>query len=276
MAVVEPIPGDAARGDGFASPEEIRQYANRIAGAASVALLLDYDGTLVPFTPTPALAAPDDRVLALIGALAARAATAVHLVSGRPRESLENWLGELPVGLHAEHGAWSRDPGTLEWQRHPEVCPVPYDELVTLLERFTTGTPGALIERKSAGLAWHYRLVRPVDANRLVEAMIDEVQSRFPPETVEVLRGEKLVEFRPAGIHKGLIVTRVRAGLPPDTLLVAVGDDATDEDMFAALPPEGVSIHVGPRPSRAALRLRDVEACREFLEGLLNPPPAAP
>ena len=52
-------------------------------------------------------------------------------------------------------------------------------------------------------------------------------------------------------------------------MLVALGDDRTDEDMFAALPPGGLSVHVGPSPSGAALRLRGVAEARAFLRALV-------
>jgi trehalose 6-phosphate synthase/phosphatase len=51
-------------------------------------------------------------------------------------------------------------------------------------------------------------------------------------------------------------------------VIAALGDDATDEDLFAALPPGAESFHVGPRPSRARLRLEDVAAAREVLNAL--------
>ena len=35
----------------------------------------------------------------------------VHVVSGRRRDTLERWLGALPIGLHAEHGFWSPHAG---------------------------------------------------------------------------------------------------------------------------------------------------------------------
>ena len=78
-------------------------------------LLLDYDGTLVPFTATPELARPDAGLLTLLRRLAERPDTEVHIVSGRSREALEQWMGSLPVWLHAEHGLASRDPSTAEW-----------------------------------------------------------------------------------------------------------------------------------------------------------------
>src|SRR3954468_15458302 len=64
----------------------------RLAETDSLLLLLDYDGTLVPFTSTPELARPDGEVLGLLRALAARPDTQVHVVSGRSADTLQEWL----------------------------------------------------------------------------------------------------------------------------------------------------------------------------------------
>ena len=73
-------------------------------------LLFDYDGTLVPIAALPELATPDEALLRLIGELAELPNTEVHIVSGRSRASLEEWLGKLPVWLHVEHGFWLARP----------------------------------------------------------------------------------------------------------------------------------------------------------------------
>ncbi len=72
------------------------------------ALLLDYDGTLVPFAEDPKLAKPDDELLNLLTTLGADPANEVVIISGRPRRDLEDWFGKLPVALVAEHGVWLR------------------------------------------------------------------------------------------------------------------------------------------------------------------------
>jgi trehalose 6-phosphate synthase/phosphatase len=238
--------------------------------APSLLLLLDYDGTLVPFAPSPELAEPDEDLMGLLAELAASPWIFAHLVSGRQRAVLDAWFGQLALGLHAEHGLWSRPPRGLAWQRGAGGEPVPYDEVLALLQRFTDVTPAARIERKSGGLAWHFRLSPPELATRHAGALVEEARRRFPPDRVDVLRGEKVVEFRPAGIHKGLIVARLLEDVAPGALVAAVGDDVTDEDMFVALPANGISIHVGPRASQARLRLHDSGACRAFLRGLLG------
>jgi trehalose 6-phosphate synthase/phosphatase len=65
------------------------------------ALLVDYDGTLVPFVEDPKLARPDHEVLELLTALAASARNDVMIVSGRPRRELEEWFGTLPTSRRA-------------------------------------------------------------------------------------------------------------------------------------------------------------------------------
>ncbi|MGE0555739.1 MAG: bifunctional alpha,alpha-trehalose-phosphate synthase (UDP-forming)/trehalose-phosphatase, partial [Gemmatimonadales bacterium] len=86
-----------------------------LAEARSRLLLLDYDGTLVPFNVEPERAVPDAELLELLRELTRLPETEVHVVSGRPRRFLQRWLGALPLGLHAEHGAWSRPPAASEW-----------------------------------------------------------------------------------------------------------------------------------------------------------------
>jgi len=254
------------------APVEVGAARDRLREAPSLLLLLDYDGTLVPFAPTPDLAYPDDELLQLLQALTRSDRIRVHLVSGRQRPVLEGWLGHLSMGLHAEHGLWSRPAHASVWERGTEIRPVPYDEVLALFRRYTELTPGSHIERKSGGLAWHFRLAPADTARRNADAMVEEARGRFPADVVDVLRGEKVIEIRPAGVHKGRIVTQLRQAVPPDTLMLAVGDDTTDEDMFAALPEDGLAVHVGPRPSSAGVRLKDVAACRAFLRSILAPP----
>jgi trehalose 6-phosphate synthase/phosphatase len=85
---------------------------------------------------------------------------------------------------------------------------------------------------------------------------------------VEVLNGSKVVEIRPQGVTKGLVAARL-LGDGGQRAVLAMGDDRTDEDLFAALPSSGVTIHVGPLPSRARVRLADWRAARDLLRRLL-------
>ncbi len=233
------------------------------------ALLLDYDGTLVPFATAPELARPDPELLELLGALA-RVAPEVHIVSGRSRETVGEWLGHLPVDLWAEHGLWHRARSADGWVAIADPPVGWMAAAAQVMQQFAERTPGSLVERKSRSLAWHYRLA---DAER---GALDAKQlglvltALLRDEPVEILNGHKVVEIRPRGVNKGCVVRHVLAGPDAPARIVALGDDRTDEDMFAALPPSGISVLVGGGPSRATYRLADWRDARALLAGLLD------
>ena len=243
---------------------------DRLRAAPYLVLLLDYDGTLVEFAPTPERAAPDAGALSLLAQLAERPRTEVHIASGRTRQSLAHWLGSLPVWLHAEHGAWSRPPGPGEWTGLPLPLAHWRAPVRRIMDAFAGRTPGALVEEKTAGLAWHYRRAEPaLGAARALE-LEHRLRAVLGEGPLEVVPGAMLVEVRPRAVHKGRIVGPILARVAPSAVLAALGDDRTDEDMFRALPPGAVAIRIGdPRPSAAALRLPDARAARRFLGALL-------
>ena len=115
----------------------------------------------MPYTPTPELARPDAALLELLEELAKRPHTELHVVSGRGREPLEQWLGDLPIGLHAEHGFWSRSAGSHTWVAAAEITGGWREPALAILRDITARTPGSLTEIKSVALAWHYRMADP-------------------------------------------------------------------------------------------------------------------
>jgi trehalose 6-phosphate synthase/phosphatase len=243
-----------------------RGLSSAMRKAQRLVLFLDYDGTLVPLAPHPDLARPDPELMALLAELAADPRIAVHVVSGRDRETLEEWFADLSIGVYAEHGLWARDPHALEWQATVRVDSSWKEKVRPLFDTFTRATPGSFLEEKSAGLAWHYaraeREFGPGQARELRLHLMD-LLSNAP---VQVFAGERVVEIRAQGVSKGLIVARCLASEPADALSVAFGDDMTDEDLFAALPPTGIAIHVGASRSRAPWRVPDPSAVRDLLE----------
>ena len=122
---------------------------------ANLALLLDLDGTLLPFAPTPEAATLDPGAIQLLDALC-RAAVHVVIVSGRPRALLAPMRELAPHAWWiAEHGTWRCD-GSGEW-RGPSPDPE-VSQLTAVLDSFSR-IPGARLEAKSLSLSLHWRLV---------------------------------------------------------------------------------------------------------------------
>jgi trehalose 6-phosphate synthase/phosphatase len=265
-ALSEPMP-DAE--DDAVLPGEPALKA-RAREAEELLLILDYDGTLVPFAGLPQLASPDARLLDLLGKLARRPNTYVHVVSGRDRHTLERWLGSLPIGLHAEHGYWSRLRPDDDWTPlRLEAAPWKA-KAIEIMEHFTATTPGSLVEEKTATVAWHYRMVDPELGDERATTLWHQLASELEGMEAEVLAGDKVIEARTKGIHKGIVATRLVGDAPPNAVTLAIGDDRTDEDLFASLPPDGITVHVGSGRTSARYRLSDYAAVRAFLRGLLG------
>jgi trehalose 6-phosphate synthase/phosphatase len=248
----------------------LRALQSRLQETEDLLLFLDYDGTLVPYTPTPELARPDAALMALLEELTRRPHTEVHVVSGRGREPLEHWLGGLPVALYAEHGFWSRSVGSQTWVPAAEITGEWREAALAILRDITARTPGSLIEIKSVALAWHYRLADQEAGARRANEVRLHLSQLLSNQPVEILAGHKVLEIRPYGVNKGRIIPPMSPERLAATTVLAIGDDRTDEDLFAAVPPDGITVRVGPGPTKARFRLESVSAVRALLRSLVE------
>jgi trehalose 6-phosphate synthase/phosphatase len=237
----------------------------RLNDEVELALLLDYDGTLVPIAPTPELATPPPELLALLEALCSRPRTHVHLVSGRSADALGGWLGHLPLHLWTEHGAYYRSAQDRRSVPTLEISVEWMTDIRRVLDRATARTPGSFVEPKQASLAWHYRGVNPETALQQAQALRLALIEAIGDRDLDVLDGRKVIEVRIRGVSKAIAATWVAANHPPGTAILAIGDDRTDEDLFAALPESSVTVAVGRRKSFAKYHLADDRAVRELL-----------
>lgn len=215
--------------------------------------LLDYDGTLIPFRERPEEAEPDQGLLALLRNLVKDEKNEVIIISGRDRNSLQNWFGTLDLGLVSEHGAWIKKKGG-EWNTIEPLTDEWKEKIRPLLELHVDRTPGAFIEEKEFSMAWHYRRSDPgIGATRAGE-LIDNLLNLTTNLNLQILRGNKVIDIKIAGISKERAVSQWVSKEEWEFVL-AVGDDWTDEDIFAALPDDAYSIKVGFAPSIAKYNL---------------------
>lgn len=234
-------------------------------------LLLDYDGTLVPFAAHPDKAVPGEKLIRLLEDLSSIPQNEVVLISGRTRPELERWFGALELTLVAEHGAWIRPKGASKWE---PVIPLSADWMASvrpLFCSFVGRVPGSLLEEKDFSFAWHYRNAAPRTGARMARELAMALRRAGAGSRLEILEGAKVVEMKNATVGKGRAAARLIRKSRPGFAL-AVGDDRTDEEMFSALPARAYSIKVGTAatgarfflPSRAGVlpllrRLRDAD-----------------
>ncbi|MEE8607307.1 MAG: bifunctional alpha,alpha-trehalose-phosphate synthase (UDP-forming)/trehalose-phosphatase [Nitrospiraceae bacterium] len=228
-------------------------------------LLLDYDGTLVPFVEHPQMAKPAVELLNVLGRLSGDQKTEIVLISGRDRDTLKSWFGTLNIGLVAEHGAWVKkkngdwkisEPLTNEWR--PQILP--------LLEIYADRLPGSFIEQKEFSIVWHYRMADPELSSIKAKELMDDLVRFTANIDIQVLRGSKAVEVRNAGVNKG--IAALRWGSKDFDFMMAIGDDWTDEDLFKVLPETAYSIRVGTTQSYARFNLPSPTEALKLLKEL--------
>ena len=212
-------------------------------------LLLDYDGTLVPFYNKPEDAYPDSELLSMLRTLAADKRNSVVVISGRDRVTLDSWLGHLPIDIVGEHGAWFKEPGK-KWYSVPGLHSGWKNEISKTLDLYTFDVPGSFIEEKAYSLAWHYRAAEDALGAHAASDIVNLLKNKLAGKDLELIQGNKVIEIKSSLVNKGKAALSLVAKNDYD-LIIAIGDDRTDEDMFNVLPGNSISVKVGSNISAA-------------------------
>jgi trehalose 6-phosphate phosphatase len=202
-------------------------------------LAFDYDGTLAPIVPDPERAAMRKSTRELLDELTRL--YPVIVVSGRAQADVRKRLKGVPVrevvgnhGLEPWHAAGRFAERVQRWK--------------SFLQEKLRSFKGVAIEDKNFSLAIHYRHCRE---KKRAKAEILKAVSQL--KDIRIIGGKCVVNLLPSQApHKGLALVRQRKQLQCDTAIF-VGDDETDEDVFALdQPGRLLGIRVGPRPGSLA------------------------
>ncbi|MCI0618627.1 trehalose-phosphatase, partial [bacterium] len=232
-------------------------------------ILLDYDGTLVPFSEKPELAIPGKRVKRILRSLASADKTDVVLVSGRPKNFMDKWFSDLLLNIIAEHGVWGRKIHE-NWQLLSQFDSSWKTEVNFMLSEYVLKLPGSFVEEKNYAIVFHYRSADPDLASIILPELKTTLDSVIDHSLVEILEGNKILEILCSNSRKGNGISNfLKDNYWP--VILAFGDDRTDENMFGELPKHSVSVKVGPSEnSTAKYQIKNPEAVLDFLEYLLE------
>jgi trehalose 6-phosphate synthase/phosphatase len=253
----------------------IMTYDERMAlfeayrNASSRLIVLDYDGTLSPFFDDPQAAVPSSRTREILLELSANPRNKVILISGRDRRTLENWFTDIPIDLVAEHGGFYKAVnGT--WSE-PETESDSWKPLVKeIMDVFVKAHPGTFIEEKEHSVVWHYRTAQDFNEEETVAHLSRELTICNTTNKFSVLHGNKIIEARNSLFDKGSFVAGF-VGSGNFDFVLAMGDDNTDEAMFAKLNGAGMfTIKVGLQHTAAMYNVVGVSNVFSFLEQLLT------
>ncbi|MBI5507722.1 MAG: trehalose-phosphatase [Deltaproteobacteria bacterium] len=221
-------------------------------------LAFDYDGTLAPIVTDPAKAVMRPRTRALLDTLTERYPCVV--ISGRSQADAKRLL--RGIGLAEVIGNHGIEPWSISRRMARET-----DSWRPVLEKHFAAFPGVHVENKDYSLAVHYRRSR---AKKKARAEIRRVATALG--RVRLIGGKQVVNILPPDApHKGMALERERERLRCDTAIY-VGDDTTDEDVFALdQPGQLLTIRVGAKSSSAAVYyLRNQRDIDRLLQKLLD------
>ena len=244
------------------------RMVSEFTAAENRLIILDYDGTLVPFAGEPHLAVPEDELLVTLKRLTALPNTTTVILSGRDKETLESWLKGTNALLVAEHGGWVKRSPSGEWE--PTISPSNDSwkkEIRPILDLHVDRIPGSFVEEKNFSLVWHYRKAESESASFAARELLDMLSNLTTNLDIHILPGNKTIEVRTTGISKGAFYQRFFAAVHAP-FIFAAGDDWTDEDLFAVLPADAFSIKVGMQMSKARYNVPAYHDIRVLLSQL--------
>lgn len=224
-------------------------FVEQLAQSHKRLFFLDYDGTLIGFHKDADAAKPTAETFQMLDSIQADPNNQVVIISGRPHSTLQRWFGHKPYFLVAEHGAWTNYPN-YEWINKHNLSTVWKTPVKRIMHKFNHLTPGASLEEKTSSLAWHYRRVQTGLGSMRAQELAENMRYLLSQYELQMLMGDKVIEIKSIKLNKGKAALDIVKRFQPD-FIFAIGDDATDEDMFYELPNTAITVKVGSMNSAA-------------------------
>ncbi len=233
-----------------------------------IAILLDIDGTLLDLMPTPREVWVPPGLSRTLNGLVAKTSGALALVSGRSLNDIDLIFAPDQFPAVGGHGAELRLGSDSE--AVATHAPPLDKELKRRLATIAKLSPGILLEDKGYSLALHYRLAP--HAEKAIYAAVSLIRADLPDAPIEVLPGKCVCEIKHAGFTKASGVRELMTREPfRGRRPLFIGDDVTDETVFAIMPDfDGLSFSVGRRARGVAGHFDAPDDVREFLARLLD------
>ena len=233
-------------------------------------IFLDFDGTISSIVASPEKAKIDPKIKKLLKKLSITPTILPIIISGRSLKDLRQKIPLKTVNLAANHG--------LEWvingkYGHVSMKREYSDSLKSILssiKELTKLFPNIIIEDKKLSVALHYRSLDNRQTVNLKGQFKEIIKKYTDANLLEVIYGKKVFDIRPAvnwtkgNFAKSLVEKNVSQGRNP--LVICIGDDTTDEDMFNKFD-SGITIRVGKNnDSESKYYVQNVDEVAKFLQ----------
>ena len=205
----------------------------------------DFDGTWAKIVQEHHAARLSRPIRFWLEKLAKRAPTAI--ISGRSVEDLRSRVGTAVPHLIGNHGSEGPHTRQEDIQQVRETSSG-WLELITGRFQDELILIGLTVENKTYSRSLHYRTVEQRDEAR---ALISRIIAELSPPPRIVLGKSVVNVMSPTASHKGTALLEYMRRLDCSTALY-VGDDETDEDVFALRDHRILTVRVGKKKGSAA------------------------
>src|SRR5436305_6064339 len=254
--------------EGDELPDSVPVPGALIPHLAECALLLDIDGTLLDLAPTPREVWVPPGLAKTMNRLLQRTSGALALVSGRSLNDIDLIFAPAEFPAVGGHGAEMRL--STDSEAVAAHAPPMDKDLKKRLAAIAQLSPGILLEDKGYSLALHYRLA-PHAEKGIYEA-VSLIRADLPNAPTDVLPGKSVCEIKHSGFTKATGVRELMTHEPfRGRRPVFIGDDVTDETVFAIMPDlGGQAFSVGRRAHGVAGHFDKPHDVRQWLAHLLD------
>jgi trehalose 6-phosphate phosphatase len=250
-----------------AGTREHISFFNDLAAAKERALLLDYDGTIAPFTVDRRRAFPYPEVPHLLQQIMRDCRTRVVVISGRAAHQLPGLLGLNPTPeIWGTHGVERiHADGRYE---EIDVTDEALQKLAQAEAQLENAGLGDCLEVKLAAVALHLRGLSPAKVLKIRTKAYGILEPLASQPDLLLSEFEEGIEIRLRSANKGNVLQTLLSELDKNIPVAYLGDDTTDEDAFRALNGRGLTVLVRPkhRFTAAQMWLRPPEELIQFLK----------
>ena len=252
---------------------DIDQLVHWIKNRQQILLMLDYDGTLIPFAKDIENAFLSSETKQKLMLLQQFTNVELAIVSGRRIEDLHRFFGMDNIIYCADHGL------RMQWKN--SYCRFLGDAfdcrkivagISQKISQHAKRFPKSIhIEHKPYSTVLHYQQATDAEATEAI-ACFEKYAASIPDEkNFQLLRGNRLMEIRSSKQNKGVAIGfLLNEFSEKDCAPIYIGDDTTDEDAFEALGDRGVSIKVGETlNSQANFFVEEQKEVESLLDRLL-------
>lgn len=245
---------------------KIADFLQEVRRAPSSALLLDFDGTLAPFSLDRNRALPYEGVQRALQEIVDTERTRLVIVTGRDAREIAPLLGIRPAPeVWGVHGLQRMRPnGMCEM---PEI-PASVEEALDEARRWLAyQNLRDLAETKPGAIAVHWRGINDADTFELRSKILLGWNPIAVQGELELLEFDGGVEIRMSGPNKGDAVMTILEEVGAHAAVAYLGDDLTDERAFEALGDRGLTVLVRPqlRPTSAQVWITAPDGLLQFL-----------